>query len=1030
MYLRIAACTIALLALIIGSAAFHFIAADGQGPMICRATGTVAAHPASASGHTHTAASHGDANHPGLALVDPAQATHIVSGSGNWSDPAIWQNGTLPTAGARISIPVSMTVTVDGVVPHDFKTIRIDGTLRFDPSVDTEIRVDTLVSAPSGRLEVGTAAQPIAPNVTARVIFADDGPIDTTWDPAQLSRGAILMGATEMYGAAKTGWTTLARHPRAGETTLVLTEVPVGWQPGDELVVAATDPADPTSDEQVRIVSIDGSTITLATPLERDHIAPAPDLAVHVANLTRNIQFSSANTDIPRRGHMMFMHTLQADVNYASFTHLGRTNKRVPLDDFFFPELDDGPTIPGPATNIRGRYSIHFHRGGHAPGSTPARVRGSVVMDDPGWAYVNHSSNVDFISNVSYRVVGGAYQTEAGDEIGSFVNNIALHTVNPDFPLLQGEGASFPDLREDRQDFAFQGDGFWLHGGGVRVVGNVVAGASGHAYIYWPEGLIEPNRGPMQFDVANIPNGHLLGDRETIEVWWVPIAAFENNTGYAATKGLETYYLHTTFLNPDDGFEALPQAYTDQMHSTFDGLTLWNMRMKAIGFNFTERVTVRNARLVGNGDPKVIGIEGDHFHNLHSYRFENLTIEGFGVGLEVPTQGEIVVEGGTFGNLTDFVVRNPQLGGRNLVFRNISFGDPPAVATSDTPPQRAHFRMAPNFTLSGEVQDGIEDSDVGKHPLFFLMPDRITLDFGPYQGQGLYFDEQRADFTPMTEEDAQLPESDVAAVPAEYVGLTNQQLIERFGLSFGGALLPGDAAPAPNIVGGQVGTAAPPPTSFPPEVERPDDGDTDEPDGDTDEPDGDGDDLDDTDEPDDSDEPDDTDDPDDDSDEPDGDSDEPDDDTDEPDDDSDEPDDDTDEPEALTVNFTTGAPGSTFVVTAPNIAAGSRATLAVRGPDSTSFTRLYEFTTSASSTLVFALVTPTTASPGAYTIQLTIEPEGVGIAQTLVRETTITLGEREPVRANRPDGTVPEVVLPQATNQIYLPLLIQRMIGR
>ena len=135
-----------------------------------------------------------------------------------------------------------MTLTVDGVIAETIHTIRIDGTLRFATDVNTELKVDTIVGAPGSLLEIGTEANPIADDVTARIIFADGGEIDRTWDPSQISRGAILHGSTVMFGAEKTAWTTLAVPARAGDSTLSLSEVPVGWRVGDELVIAGTDP--------------------------------------------------------------------------------------------------------------------------------------------------------------------------------------------------------------------------------------------------------------------------------------------------------------------------------------------------------------------------------------------------------------------------------------------------------------------------------------------------------------------------------------------------------------------------------------------------------------------------------------------------------------------------------------------------------------------------------------------------------------------------------------------------------------------
>ena len=64
---------------------------------------------------------------------------------------------------------------------------------------------------------------------------------------------------------------------------------------------------------------------------------------------------------------------------------------------------------------INGKIGLSSHHAIHGNGINTVMVK-----------------NVDFIENVSYNVVGGAFQTESGDEIGSFVRNIALRTVNPD----------------------------------------------------------------------------------------------------------------------------------------------------------------------------------------------------------------------------------------------------------------------------------------------------------------------------------------------------------------------------------------------------------------------------------------------------------------------------------------------------------------------------------------------------------------------------------------------------------------------
>ena len=145
--------------------------------------------------------------------------------------------------------------------------------------------------------------------------------------------------------------------------------------------------------------------------------------------------------------------------------------------------------------NVRGRYSVHFHRAGVV--DTPAAsVRGSVATDNPGWAYVNHSSNVDFVGNVAYDVDGAAFNTESGDEIGSFVDNISIRS--------HGTGGA-PVDRQFLHDFGHAGHGFWFQGPGVTVEGNVATGATGAGFIFYSESLVEPHAGRVWFPAANLP---------------------------------------------------------------------------------------------------------------------------------------------------------------------------------------------------------------------------------------------------------------------------------------------------------------------------------------------------------------------------------------------------------------------------------------------------------------------------------------------------------------------------------------------
>ena len=752
--------------------------------------------------HVHPAA---------MALISADQATNTITVSGDWSDPAVWQNGILPADGARIIIPQGMTLTVDSVIPQEFKTIGIHGTLNFKTDVDTELRVDTVISAPHGRFEMGTAANPVAANVTARVVFVDDGIIDTNWDPEQLSRGAILQGKTEIHGAETTHQVSLAAHPAVGATTLQLNSVPVGWNAGDEIIITGTQGS--TSEEVRTIQSIDGTTVTLNQALALDHIPPLASLNVYVANTTRNVELTSENPATAHRGHMMFMHTNDVSVRNAAFTDLGRTDKKIPLDDFTFEFPEDAvgnrtsagvvfTITPGARTNVRGRYPVHFHRGGTDPNSTRGVVDGSVVIGSPGYGFVNHSSNVDLTKNVSYDIHGSAFYTEAGDEIGSIADNIAIRTVNPDFRL-EENGEISVDLRADQQDFGVDGDAFWLSGHLVSMTGNVASGASGHGIIIWSDGLVEADRGRTTIKTSDIENGHLITGRDTIPTWWAPLAEISNNESSNATVGFRTRYIHSSIYLGDVGspFHEPPDwAYIDTLSPTIDGLTVWGSRDGAL-LNYSERLTLRNAHLIGIGDPYVrqdgttdLGVGIDMYNEVSRGPgvVDNVTVEGFNMGILAPLHGEWQMSNIQLRNTTDLHVEQATIESRTLDMTNITFGELSGTAVADNEGLRRNVVMK---------ADGS-----GNQPFWFLLSDSVSLN-----GQGLYFDEQAASHVPLT---AELHEE--SPVPTEFIGQTNQQLLDTYGTSFGGEITPTDAQAVLWLTGGVVGSLAEPGQASPP----------------------------------------------------------------------------------------------------------------------------------------------------------------------------------------------------------------------
>src|SRR5262249_37167087 len=185
--------------------------------------------------------------------------------------------------------------------------------------------------------------------------------------------GWTAWGRVPLGGAPAPPYAALARPPHRGETTLQLTQPPARWKRGDRLVLTGTSPRQ-NQDETLPLLGVSGTVVTVP-PLAYDHVPPAADLPVYVANLSRNVVLRSQNArDISRRGHVMFMHSQAATLQSAAFEDLGRTDKRKPIND---PQLDpQNRLVAGTGLNPRGRYAVHFHRAGVNAQSRPARVRG------------------------------------------------------------------------------------------------------------------------------------------------------------------------------------------------------------------------------------------------------------------------------------------------------------------------------------------------------------------------------------------------------------------------------------------------------------------------------------------------------------------------------------------------------------------------------------------------------------------------------------------------------------------------------
>ena len=750
-----------------------------------------------------------------LALVPHEQVTHRAVNDGAWSETTTWENGVIPADGAHVLIPENMSVVIDGEFTDRLATLRVDGALRFSTVVDTRLEVDTFIVAPDGLLEIGTASQPIAPDVTATIIFTDDGAIDTDWDPTLLSRGLISHGSVSIYGANKTAAVDFAVAPEAGDAELFLAAAVEGWQVGDRILVpGVVRPGENNKgvtlvdeDEIVTITSIsaDGMSITIDQPLAHDHVPPRDDLSLPVANLDRNVVFRSENTtDVSRAGHVMFMHSNDVSIDNAAFQHTGRNDKSIATTD---PELDeDGNLVAGTGDNARGRYSVHFHRLGSD--SDPVYVSGSVVEHSPGWGFVNHDSNVVMTENVSYHVKGAGFVAEIGSEKGAFISNYAFRSVGKNFyqPAAASDKGNF-------EGFGSAGHGFWLQSSQVALIDNVAAGHAQegifiHNRLVTEAGREDPAYVSLTGIEAGTPIDFAEGESdgvlrgEEIRPEEAPLAEIRGNQVFASGAGIGVRWRRPT--------DALADGSDGDVIEDFK---IWNVAFAGIHVGYTEALTFRNGLILGDlDDPislsnkeaadretqtsEVQTALGKGFvanRNSRNLAFENLEVAGFTVGIQALSQGTTRLDSLQLQNVENLLIVTAQSTTQSDGMRGIYATDivnvPLSAAALDG--QTAYnVRMIKQIDRAG-VAGG---SSAAQELQGFTDTDEIY-----YNGHRLYFYDQAADAVPFPTDEA--PNFMNQAAYRGYRDLTNEQLLEQFGMALGGAVAPTDAVDAMNSLG-------------------------------------------------------------------------------------------------------------------------------------------------------------------------------------------------------------------------------------
>lgn len=429
------------------------------------------------------------------------------TGGGDWSAGATWSGGVAPGNSDIVRIDRGDTVTVDGEIPDDFLVVSVEngGTLEFDPTVDTELRVQTIQVRETGTLTMGTPGAPVSNGTTCRLVILDAA-VDTAFDPNQYGNGLVVLGSLTMCGYDRGKRFYRSSHERsAGATSITLAEAAANWQVGDDLFIPDTrQPLFTTragwttqslwvaaAQWEYRTLSSKSGgdlTLNLSSALSYDHAGPRNDagsletgMLWHVFNRTSNVTIESENP-AGTRGHCLFTSHARIDIRNARFFNLGRTTAAT-LDNTTF---DGGGSVTHVGTNQIGRYPAHFH---HCGGREPISYDGhdhqflflnNVVDQGTGehtfkWGVTVHGTHWGLVRNNLCHNTFSGFVLEDGTETMNWVEGNASVRTPGNNALESSDDAA--------TGFARNGAAFWSRSGLSKFSGNVACNCYGYGFI-------------------------------------------------------------------------------------------------------------------------------------------------------------------------------------------------------------------------------------------------------------------------------------------------------------------------------------------------------------------------------------------------------------------------------------------------------------------------------------------------------------------------------------------------------------------
>jgi hypothetical protein len=413
----------------------------------------------------------GQLNHQHQGPTIPTAGPGAVAGTRRWSDPDAWAHG--PPGPESIAV-IDQRILLDRDVRVAGVVVKSGAELIFDPTASRTVETTGNVEV-RGRLVMHPASSAIDHLLVFQGVdearFVGGGMDVRATDVGLWVTDA---GVLDLQGAARRAWSRVDEAVAIGATTITLQDEPVGWQRGDELVLAPTlapgGESSSTAYDGARIQRISGRTITLDGPTRFAH--PSVDVGTdagtgriqtaEVLNLTRNVRIEGM-TD--RRAHIFIRSSRPQMLRAVSIRHMG---PRQPAEEF--------------TVSVLGRYGLHFHMA--RDGSRGSLVDSVVIRDGGGHAFVPHMSNgIVFRDCISHNTLDEAYWWDGAPDTG---------TPGPPSHDIHYEGCVASLVRSDPDFRGYRLSGFALGRGKGNLIRESVAvgvqGSEDAAGFLWPEG--------------------------------------------------------------------------------------------------------------------------------------------------------------------------------------------------------------------------------------------------------------------------------------------------------------------------------------------------------------------------------------------------------------------------------------------------------------------------------------------------------------------------------------------------------------